>query len=77
MVLLGAYDRWYSSSKICSFCGFKMESMPLSKREWACLDCGTHHDRDINAAINLKNWAVSSTVSVCGEEGAGIIESIM
>jgi putative transposase len=33
--------------------------------------CGVVHDRDVNAAINLKNMAVSSTVSACGEEGSG------
>ncbi|MDR2787738.1 MAG: transposase, partial [Candidatus Accumulibacter sp.] len=33
--------------------------------------CGAHHDRDVNAAINLRNNAVSSTASACGGEGAG------
>ncbi|WP_375686053.1 RNA-guided endonuclease InsQ/TnpB family protein [Bartonella sp. AP65SXKL] len=64
-------DRWYASSKICHHCGCKIEQLPLSIREWRCSHCGTHHDRDINAAINLKNLAVSSTVSACGEEGSG------
>ncbi len=61
-------DRWFASSKICSTCGTKQEIMPLSVREWTCLECGTHHDRDLNAAKNLMKLAVSSTVSACGED---------
>jgi len=64
-------DRWYPSSKTCSVCSHKLETLPLSVREWNCPECGSIHDRDINAAINLKNLAVSSTVSACGEEGSG------
>lgn len=64
-------DRFYPSSKTCSECGHKLDELPLSVREWTCPGCGARHDRDVNAAINLKNMAVSSTVSVCGEEGAG------
>ncbi|HVE43733.1 MAG TPA: RNA-guided endonuclease TnpB family protein, partial [Gammaproteobacteria bacterium] len=56
-------DKWFASSKICSHCTHKRESLPLSVRTWICPDCATTHDRDINAAINLKNMAVSSTVS--------------
>jgi putative transposase len=66
-----AADRWFASSKLCSVCGAKIESLPLLVRHWTCSNCGTSHDRDINAAINLSINAVSSTVSVCGEEGAG------
>lgn len=64
-------DRWYPSSKTCSACGHKLGELALSVREWTCPACATIHDRDVNAAMNLKNLAVSSTVSVCGEEGAG------
>lgn len=64
-------DRWFASSKTCSACGHTLETLPLSVREWACPVCEVRHDRDVNAAINLKNMAVSSTVSACGEEGAG------
>ncbi len=53
-------NRWYPSSKICSHCGYKMPKMPLSMREWTCPVCGMHHDRDINAAINLRKVAESS-----------------
>jgi len=45
--------------------------MPLSVRQWICPGCGACHDRDLNAARNLATYAVSSTVSACGEEGAG------
>ncbi|HLR28939.1 MAG TPA: RNA-guided endonuclease TnpB family protein [Paenalcaligenes sp.] len=65
-------DRWYPSSKTCSTCGHKRETMPLSIRKWRCVHCDQHHDRDINAAINLKHMAVSSTVTACGEEGSGL-----
>ncbi len=65
-------DRWYPSSKTCSGCGHKLEKLPLSVREWTCPYCGAVHDRDVNAAVNLKNMAVSSTVTACGEEGAGL-----
>ena len=64
-------DRWYPSSKTCSACGHKLSELPLAVRQWSCPACGADHDRDVNAAINLRNLAVSSTVSVCGEEGAG------
>lgn len=64
-------DRFFASSKTCSACGHKLETLPLSVREWTCPACGAFHDRDVNAAVNLKDLAVSSTVSACGEEGAG------
>lgn len=64
-------ERWYPSSKTCSGCGQKLGILPLSVREWVCPECGLVHDRDVNAAINLRDLAVSSTVSACGEEGSG------
>lgn len=64
-------DRFYASSKTCSTCGHKLDELPLSVREWTCPACGAIHDRDVNAAVNLKNMAVSSTVSACGEESSG------
>lgn len=46
-------DKWYPSSKLCSCCGYKMDEMPLDIREWTCPKCATHHDRDVNASINI------------------------
>ena len=60
-------DRFYPSSKTCSDCGHKYTELNLSMREWTCPGCGINHDRDVNAATNLKNYAVSYMVSACGE----------
>ena len=64
-------DRWFPSSKTCSACGEIQNLLSLSVREWQCSNCQTLHDRDINAAINLATYAMSSTVSACGAEGSG------
>lgn len=48
-------SRWYPSSQLCSNCGFNSGKKPLSVREWTCENCGSHHDRDINASINILN----------------------
>ena len=55
-----------------SACRHNVDSLPLSVREWRCPGCGVVHDRDVNAAVNLKNMAVSSTISACGEVGSGL-----
>jgi putative transposase len=47
-------DRWYPSSKTCSACGSICDKMPLDVRAWTCVHCGAHHDRDINAAKNIR-----------------------
>jgi len=51
---LSAIDQWYPSSKRCSGCGHVMPDMPLQIRAWTCPECAAEHDRDINAAINIK-----------------------
>ena len=58
-------DRWYPSSKRCSDCGHTVAKMPLNVREWTCPECGTIHDRDINAARNV--LAAGLAVSALGE----------
>lgn len=54
-------DRWYSSSQICSNCGAKTGKKDLSIRAWDCQECGSHHDRDVNAAINILNKGLGLT----------------
>lgn len=58
-------DRYYPSSKLCSNCGFKYKDLKLSERFWICSNCGSEHDRDVNAAINLgqcKQYTVLTAV---------------
>jgi putative transposase len=56
-------DRFFPSSRLCSTCGTLQEKMPLHVRTWTC-DCGTTHDRDVNAAQNL--LAAGRAVTACG-----------
>lgn len=56
-------DRWFPSSKLCGACGTVAAKMPLNVRTWTC-DCGTTHDRDVNAAKNIK--AAGLAASACG-----------
>lgn len=64
-------NRWYPSSKLCSVCDTKNETLKLSERTWTCSSCGTTHDRDLNAAVNLARYPESWAGSACGAEGAG------
>ncbi len=45
--------QWTPTTKPCSDCGHSNENLTLKERQWTCPDCGSHHDRDINAAINI------------------------
>ena len=51
-------DKSFPSSKLCHCCGFKNETLTLDQRSWICPNCGENHDRDWNAAINLRNLGV-------------------
>ena len=55
--------RFEPSSKTCSNCGAVNKDLTLKDREWTCKGCGTHHDRDINVAVNIKNFALRNYVS--------------
>ncbi|WP_062214610.1 RNA-guided endonuclease TnpB family protein [Streptomyces sp. NBRC 109706] len=57
-------DRWFPSSKLCGACGTVTAKMPLNVREWTC-ECGTAHDRDVNAARNI--LAAGLAASACGD----------
>ncbi len=48
-------DRYYPSSKLCNICGWKYNDLNLSIRNWECPECNTNHNRDVNAAINIRN----------------------
>jgi len=48
-------SRWFPSSKTCSCCGHKLEKLGRGVEQWTCPECNTFHDRDINAAINIRN----------------------
>jgi len=61
-------DRWFPSSKLCSECGWLKPELSLGEREWICQECGCVHDRDVNAARNLKMMAASAAVTACGED---------
>lgn len=66
-------DKFFPSSKTCSKCGFIKSDLTLSDRTFECSICGYSIDRDLNAAINLKQLAVSSTVTACRPESSGLL----
>lgn len=67
-------DRWFPSSKTCSSCGCINKNLKLSEREWVCPGCGQTHDRDFNAALNLRdyyfkiiNTSGTEEIQACGD----------
>lgn len=64
-------DRWFPSSKMCSACGVVRDSLPLGTRRWTCENCGTEHDRDVNAAKNLEKMAAAYAVTAQRQGSSG------
>lgn len=64
-------NRWYPSSRLCSVCDWKNESLTLKDRQWTCPHCGSHHDRDHNAALNLQRLATETALPVASPTGNG------
>jgi putative transposase len=67
---VSAIDQWHPSSKRCSCCGHVVPEMPLQVRAWTCPECAVEHDRDVNAAINIK--AAGLAVLALGENVSGM-----
>jgi putative transposase len=64
-------DRFFPSSKTCHLCLNRVDNLTLDVRAWTCKHCGTHHDRDVNAAINIRNeglriLALGTSANACG-----------
>lgn len=76
-------DQWFPSSKTCSTCHTKVETLPLTTRQWQCEHCGQQHDRDINAAENIRRQGILKlkaeglSVSACGgSRKTGIVPAV-
>jgi putative transposase len=66
-------DRWFPSSKTCNVCLNKVDSLPLDIRNWTCSRCNTQHDRDVNAAINIRNEGLR--ILSLGTKGSAVLGS--
>ena len=53
-------SQWTATTKPCSHCGYHNKALSLSDRRWTCPECGSHHDRDVNAAINIKRAGLAA-----------------
>jgi putative transposase len=77
-------DKWYPSSKTCSSCGMVNKSLKLSDREWVCTECGTYHNRDFNAALNLEHYFINhyntvgtTEINACGDNASTLRAIVM
>ena len=61
-------SRWFPSSKLCGACGYKNDELTLKDREWVCPECGVIHDRDLNAANNIKNEGIRIKIGLSSPE---------
>jgi len=55
--------RFEPSSKLCSVCGYNNRTLKLTERVWTCPSCNANHDRDVNAAVNIKAFALAKTIT--------------
>lgn len=58
-------------SRIHTSTNWKNDALSLADREWTCPECGTHHDRDVNAALNLQRLATATALPVASPSGNG------
>ena len=70
-------DRFAPSSKTCSQCGYIYKGLKLSERSWTCPECGTHHDRDFNAACNIKEFGLKALPTERGKSGLWTVQRWM
>jgi putative transposase len=68
--------RFAPTSKTCSECQHVMDKMPLSVRQWTCPDCGTHHDRDVNAARNILSFATAGEAGLARGLGKNLSDHV-
>jgi hypothetical protein len=61
-------DRWHPSSKTCSACGHRLDTLSLRVRAWTCPSCAAVHDRDHNAALNILAAGQAERLNACGAQ---------
>lgn len=69
-------DRWFPSSKTCSNCGSYQKVMPLNIRHWICPDCGTFHDRDVNAAKNIYRFTTAGEAGIARGGSKNLLDHV-